>query len=101
MQNYDLFAVDLQQFLMRVEDFCDLVRLKIVAPSHRELSVVELPMLLEGEDRGANLVLQLGFQAEEEGVYWFDVSLHDALITKVPLRVIYQRLSISRGPGKS
>ena len=53
-------------------------------------------MLLEGEDRGANLILQLAFQAEEDGLYWLEVHLHDALITKIPLRVVYQRLSVSR-----
>lgn len=72
------------------------VRMKLVAPSHQELNTVELPILLEGEDRGACLTVQLGFQAEEEGLYWFDVYLLDALVTKVPLRVVYQRMSVSR-----
>lgn len=72
------------------------VRIKSISPSHRELSSVELPILLEGEDRGANLVLNLGFQAQEEGLYWFEVSLLDTLVTKMPLRVVYQRVAVSR-----
>lgn len=71
------------------------VRVKLVSPSHQEVTTVELPMLLEGDDRGANLMLQLGLQAQEEGLYWFEIYLLDALVTKVPLRVLYQRMSVS------
>lgn len=71
------------------------LRLKIVAPTQATLSTVELPMLLEGEDRGANLIVNLAFQAEEEGLYWIDVYVDDVLFTRMPLRVLYQRLSIA------
>jgi uncharacterized protein DUF6941 len=71
------------------------VRVKALAPSGRVLSTIELPMLLEGEDRGTQVAMTLNFQAEEEGLYWFEVFVLEALITKVPLRVVYQRLSMS------
>lgn len=73
------------------------VKVKLMSPSHQEVSTFELPMLLEGDDRGAQMALQLGFQANEEGLYWFEVYLfEEGLVTKVPLRVVYQRLSVSR-----
>lgn len=72
-----------------------IVKIRSIDPSHRELNAVELPILLEGEDRGANLVINLGFQAQEEGLYWFEVFLMEALITKMPLRVLYQRIAVS------
>jgi uncharacterized protein DUF6941 len=72
------------------------VRVQVVNPSHETANIVELPMLFEGEDRGAQVSLNFGFQVgPEEGLYWFEVYLHDALITKVPLRVVFQRLSVS------
>jgi hypothetical protein len=33
--------------------------------------------------------MQFGVQIP--GVYWFDVKLDDELITRMPLRVVYQR----------
>lgn len=71
------------------------VSVKAVGPSQQMLNSFELPMLLEGEDRGTQMALNLVFQAAEEGVYWFEVYVLDALITKVPLRIVYQRLSMS------
>jgi hypothetical protein len=55
---------------------------------------VELPVLFEGEDRGIGIILPIAFIAKEEGVYWFDVSLVEGLVplTRIPLRVMYQRL---------
>jgi Family of unknown function (DUF6941) len=69
------------------------IRLTAEAPSGEQLpQEVTLPVLLEGEERGVNVVLNLGFQAEHEGLYWFNVyfGTQDVLLTRIPLRVIYQ-----------
>jgi hypothetical protein len=44
----------------------------------------------QGQDRGVNLVLNIVFQPDQEGLYWFDVFLGDARVTRMPLRVMYQ-----------
>lgn len=81
------------------------VRITLEAPSGQEIGQeVILPVLLEGEDRGVNLVVNLGFQAEHEGIYWVNVHFGSQkhLLTRVPLRVVYQpqRLgAASTGPG--
>lgn len=72
------------------------VRIRTVSPSQQVLSTFETPVLFEGDDRGVQLTLLLGFVAQEEGLYWFEVYLHEALFTKVPLRVMYQRMSVSQ-----
>ncbi len=56
--------------------------------------LASLPMLLEGEDHGANNVLNLQMQFEQEGLYWFHLLLDDQHLTRVPLRIIvlYQRI---------
>jgi len=66
-------------------------------PSGQREPAVEIPVLLEGEDRGANLNIALAFQAELEGLYWFEVQLDGQPITRMPLRLIYQRLSLGGG----
>jgi len=40
---------------------------------------------------GVNLILQMQIEALE-GLYWFDVLVNDDLLTRVPLRVAYQRV---------
>jgi hypothetical protein len=72
------------------------VRLVPEAPSGLTLPSAQMPVLFESEDRGVNLVFQLNFQAEMEGLYWFDVFIEDRRLTRVPLRVVYQR--VSTGP---
>jgi len=47
--------------------------------------------LLEGEERGHNLVIRVTITFEAEGLYWFDVNLDGELVTRMPLRVLYVR----------
>jgi hypothetical protein len=70
-------------------------RIKVtpVTPSGVEKPVVEFPALFEGDDRGVLIGIQMFFLAEEEGLYWFRVYFEDALVTQMPLRVIYQRVA--------
>jgi hypothetical protein len=62
------------------------------SPSGVRLPAAELPALLEGEDRGAGVVFNLNIEIREEGLYWFEVQVQDVLVTKIPLRFVYQRL---------
>ena len=52
---------------------------------------------LEGEDRGANVVIALEEDFAREGLYWFDLYFDGALLTRMPFRVIYQR--VEAGPA--
>jgi hypothetical protein len=69
------------------------IHLRQESPSGVRGPELSLPVLFEGEDRGANLVLDINFQADQEGLYWFDVLLDDLLVTRMPLRVLYQRIT--------
>lgn len=69
------------------------------SPSGLKLPGVSMPVLLEGEDdRGINLRLQVYLQAQEEGVYWFDVLLDGQQFTRMPLRVVYQVVTTTAPP---
>ena len=75
------------------------VTLQPVLPSGLKPQSVSAPVLLEGDDRGAHLIFAMNFQAQEEGLYWFEVLLKDELVTRIPLRVVYQRISMSQSGG--
>lgn len=45
----------------------------------------------EQGERGVNLILNLALPMIE-GLYWFDVLVSETLLTRVPLRIMYQRV---------
>jgi Family of unknown function (DUF6941) len=71
------------------------IKLKIESPSGFNLPEQLLPVLFEGEDRGVNLILALNMVVDQEGVYWFDILLEEDRITRIPLRILYQRVGQS------
>lgn len=75
------------------------VRLRMERPSGLQEDLpIALPVLMEGDERGQNLLLNFGFRADLEGLYWFDVLLNQEAITRIPLRVLYQRLDLGPLP---
>jgi hypothetical protein len=71
------------------------IKLKIESPSGFKLPEQLLPILFEGEDRGVNLILALNMVVDQEGVYWFNILLEEEHITRIPLRILYQRVGQS------
>lgn len=69
------------------------VRLVPTTPSNVKMPEQSMHILLEGEDRGANVRIQFNLMLKEEGLYWFDVLLGERLFTRMPLRIVYQRLA--------
>lgn len=70
----------------------DTIGLRAEAPSGLIITDQLFPVLFEGDDRGTNLVINLNITLEQEGVYWFNILLEEQLLTRVPLRVLYQRI---------
>lgn len=75
------------------------ISVKAQSPSGKTLPPVLLPLFLEGDDRGASVAFQLNLDAEEDGLYWFDISIGERLVTRMPLRILYQRTTLGRGPS--
>jgi hypothetical protein len=68
------------------------------SPAGAELPAMEFPVLFEGDDdRGLALSGEVNFPISEEGVYWFDVYVMQELVTRMPLRVVYQRVAFATG----
>ena len=49
-------------------------------------------VLLEGEDRGANIVAEIKIRFESQGLYWFHVRLGGQHLTSLPFRLAYRRI---------
>ncbi len=65
------------------------LRLSLEYPDGMIHSRLEVPLLLEGEDRGARALVPIQLLAEQEGIYWIRVALDEAEFTRVPLRVAF------------
>lgn len=73
------------------------VKLRPEDPSGIQLPVLEMPIHFEGEERGANIVVGFNFVAEHEGLYWIDVLFQEDVVTRIPLRVMYQPQRLGAG----
>jgi hypothetical protein len=53
-----------------------------------------------GEERGPVIGINVDFDYDQDGLYWFRVSLDDHFITKIPLRLLtsYQQISLPVPP---
>jgi len=67
------------------------ITIRIEQPDGARLPDRDVDAMFEGEERGVNLVLTLQIAAIE-GLYWFEILVSDVLLTRVPLRVMYQRI---------
>jgi hypothetical protein len=67
------------------------IKIQPITPTGSRLPAVETSVLFEGDDRGPGIILPLSIVLTEEGLYWFEISLEEQVLTRIPLRVIYQR----------
>ncbi|MGB8260872.1 MAG: hypothetical protein WCE75_11000 [Terracidiphilus sp.] len=69
------------------------VSLRPKSPTGKDLPAMEIPVLFEGDDdRGPALGFPVNWLVGEEGLFWWDLFLNDELVTRMPLRVTYQRV---------
>jgi hypothetical protein len=62
-----------------------------IQPSGAKLDPVEQRIALKGGDHRATVVSNVSIDITEEGIYWFDVRLDDRAVTRIPLRISYER----------
>jgi hypothetical protein len=46
---------------------------------------------LKGEDHRATFVSSVSMDITTEGVYWFEVALDKRVVTRIPLKIRYER----------
>jgi hypothetical protein len=68
--------------------------LKIVPemPSGETKPPLTRSIQLEGEEQGINHIVNMIFTFTIEGLYWFNVYFDDSPLTRIPLRVKYNRV---------
>ena len=68
--------------------------LKIVPqlPSGETKAPLIRSVQMEGEERGVNNIINMLFTFTMEGLYWFNIFLDDSLLTRIPLRIKYNRI---------
>jgi hypothetical protein len=71
------------------------IRIEPEEPSGLKKAPFLVTVQMEGEDRGANVIVNMHFTFEMEGLYWFHVYFDDTLLTKMPFRMMYARMSTS------
>lgn len=69
------------------------VQLAMEDPSGARKELFAHSLQFEGEHRGANWVIQANVMFSMEGLYWFEVILEDRLVTKMPVKLLYQLMS--------
>src|SRR6185312_10905474 len=62
-----------------------------VEPSGERLETVSQVIHLRGEDHRATFVSNVSMDITAEGVYWFEVSLDMRVVTRIPLKIRYER----------
>ena len=74
--------------------------IRVQKPSGESPQAQNLPVNFEGEDdRGVALVIQMELQIDVVGVWWFNITLDDVPVTRLPLRIIYMRQTMLPRPG--
>jgi len=54
---------------------------------------------MEGEERGTNTIINMLFTFNAEGLHWFNVYFDDSLLTRIPLRIKYNRIITQQAPN--
>lgn len=75
------------------------ITVQLERPDGVKAPAQQVSVLFEGEERGANLIMNLNLILDIQGLYWFNVSLEDEFLTRVPLRLIYNRQGLVHGSG--
>ena len=67
------------------------VALFINTPSGRRSPLLTFSVDFEGHEKGPIAAMRMDLPVREEGVYWIDVTIGGVTLTKMPLRVVFQK----------
>lgn len=72
-------------------------KIKIISPSGRNIEELSHEFELTRPGNGHNIVGDLSFEITEEGLHWIEVYLNGDFMTKMPLRIEYERVVSDSG----
>ena len=70
-----------------------------VAPSGKRLPQLQWNVLFEGQERGVVITIPIGMMLDEQGLYWCEIAVEGMVLTKIPLRILYQQVRSGITPG--
>jgi hypothetical protein len=72
------------------------LKIVLIKPDGSESSSNDIDAFFSGSDEnGVALISPIAIPTPEEGLHWFDVYFEGRLITRIPLRVLYQQVQMS------
>jgi hypothetical protein len=63
------------------------IRVFVENPAGKRQEVFSHAVKLMGKDHGQNIILNIMFGIEQDGLYWFDVAFDEEVLTRIPLTV--------------
>jgi hypothetical protein len=70
------------------------VKVTVIKPDGEKGPEVVFPALFEGDDRGVGIITNTNFILDDPGLYWINIYVQDELKTRIPLRLVYQRMVV-------
>jgi hypothetical protein len=67
--------------------------IRVLSPDDKVFETPTLPFYLDSLEKTQNFVAQVNLEVKTEGVYWFEFLLGGEIHNRIPLRVIYERVS--------
>lgn len=68
------------------------IKLGLVKPNGETGPTLTVSVLFQGDERGTNLTTEMNLILGEEGLYWLEVYVANQFMTRIPLRLAYQRV---------
>jgi Family of unknown function (DUF6941) len=68
------------------------IKLQIVKPNGERGPDVTVAALFQGEERGTNVITNMNLILSQEGLYWIEIYVADSFMTRIPLRLAWQRV---------
>lgn len=65
-----------------------IITVTLTVPNGQTISTKDtFPVFLEGDEKGANVIIKTNVLTPGDGLFWFNVLLDGELLTRIPLRV--------------
>lgn len=75
------------------------INITLTKPDGSELPSQDTEAFFQGSgENGVSLVAPILIPNPDEGLHWFNIHFEDQLLTRVPMRVLYQRIQLAQLP---
>jgi hypothetical protein len=74
------------------------IKIFVENPIGKRTEVFTFPVTLMGKDHGQNIILNMTFGIEQDGLYWFDVAFDEEVLTRIPLMVVQEQTPTESRP---